>query len=332
MHTCLQRRLASFLPALVLAALGLPGGSALAQQHYPSKPIYLVVGFPPGGAVDATARLISPGLSEALGQPVIVETRPGAAGFIATDYVAKSDPDGYTILLTTVGHAIAPSIQRKLPFDVAKDFAPVTQIVASAIVLAVNPAKVPVKSLPEFIALAKSKPGALNYASAGSGDPLGLAMELLKQSAGIDVAAIQYKGVGPMNLALLAGEVDAAMMPLGVVLPYAQKGTLRLLAVTGSQRLASMPDLPTVAESGFPGFDITNWQGLFVAAKTPPAIVAAIQQASVKVLATPEVSGQMPARGQEPVGSTPAEFGTKVTADMKTFAKVIKTAGIPMQD
>ena len=315
---------------IAACALVLASGAALAQA-YPNKPIHLVVGFPPGGAVDTLARVLGPKLGDALGQPVVVENKPGAAGNLATEYVAKSAPDGYTILLTTIGHAIAPSLTRKLPFDAVNDFAPVTQLIASSMLLVV-PAKMPAKTLPEFIALAKAKPGGLNYGSSGVGDPLGLATEMLKQAAGIDVVAIQYKGVGPTFTALLAGEVDAAFMPTSTSLGYMKAGTLRALAIGSAQRSPVLPDVPTVAESGYPGFESVNWQGLFVPAKTPPEIVRMIQREAAKALALPDIRERLIAAGQDPVGSTPQEFQAKVNADVAKFARIIKEARIPLQD
>ena len=330
-----QRRLplsllSMFAGAVVASILWLHAGETLAQG-YPNRPIRLIVGFPPGGAVDTLARIISTRMSDTMGQPVVVENRPGAAGNLATDLVAKAPSDGYIILLTTIGHAIAPSLTRKLPFDAVADFTPVTQLIASSMVLVVS-AKVPATSLKEFIVLAKSKPGGLNYGSAGAGDPLGLAMELLKLSANIDIVPIQYKGVGPVFAALLAGEVDAAFMPTSTSLGYLKASTLRALAMGGLQRSPALPDVPTVAESGFPGFDSTNWQGLFVPVKTPPDVVKSIQREAAKVLSMPEVRDRLIAAGQEPVGSTPQEFEAKVNADVAKFARIIRDARVPVQD
>jgi tripartite-type tricarboxylate transporter receptor subunit TctC len=323
-------RIAAIATALVLGASALWAGAAAAQA-YPNRPVHLILGFPPGGAVDALARVVAPKLGDAMGQPIVIENKPGAAGNLATDFVAKSAPDGYTILLTTIGHTIAPSLARKPPFDAIADFVPVSQLIASSMVLVV-PAKVTAKTLPEFIALAKAKPGGLNYGSSGVGDPLGLAMEVLKLQAGVDIVAIQYKGVGPTYTALLAGEVDAAFMPLSASLPYLKAGQLRALAIGSAQRSLVLPDLPTVAESGFPGFEAVNWQGFFVPAKTPPEIVARISADTAKVLAMPEVRDRLIPAGQDPIGSTPKEFEAKVAADAAKFARVIKEAKIPLQE
>jgi tripartite-type tricarboxylate transporter receptor subunit TctC len=322
--------LSSLAIAACVAVAGLHAGAAGAQS-YPSKPMHLIVGFPPGGAVDGLARVLGPKLSEFLGQQVIVENRPGAAGNIATDYVAKAPPDGHTILLTTIGHAIAPSLSRKPPFDAMADFVPVSQLIASSMMIVAIP-KLPVISLKDVIALAKSKPGALNYGSAGAGDPLGLAMEMFKLAAGLDIVPIQYKGVGPTYVALLAGEVDLAVMPTSTSLAYFKAGTLRPIAVAGLRRSPALPDVPTIAESGFPGFDSTNWQGLFVPAKTPIDIARRIQREAARTIALPEIRDRMIAGGQEPIASTPEEFELKLKSDVAKFARIIKEAKIPLQD
>ena len=314
--------------ALLATALIAP---LVQAQSFPSKPIRLVIGYPPGGAVDANARLLAPKLGDALGQPVVVENRPGASGNIATEFVAKAPPDGYTILLTTIGHTITPSLLRKPPFDAIADFVPVTQVTGTSMVLLVNP-KLPASTLPEFVALAKSKPGKLNYGSSGAGDPLGLAMELLKLTTGIDLVEVPYKGVGPTYTALLANEIDAAFMPPSASLPYIKAGTLRAIALGGGKRSTALPDLPTVAEGGYPGFDAVNWQGLLLPAKTPPEIALQYQREIVKILAMPDVRERLITGGQEPVGSTPEEFTAKIKSDVAKYARVIREARIPLQD
>jgi tripartite-type tricarboxylate transporter receptor subunit TctC len=322
-----RRRLLVYA-ALFATALTAP---LVVAQTFPTKPIRLILGYPPGGAVDGNARLLAPKLSDALGQPVIIENKPGASGNIATDFVAKAPPDGYTILLTTIGHTITPALSRKPPFDPVADFVPVTQVTGTSMVLLVNP-KVPASTLPEFVALAKSKPGKLNYGSSGAGDPLGLAMEVLKLTAGIDVLEVPYKGVGPTYTALLAGEIEAAFMPPSASLPYIKAGTLRPIAIGGAKRSTALPDLPTVAEAGYPGFDAVNWQGLLLPAKTPIEIARQYQRAIVGVLALPDIRERLIAGGQEPVGSTPEEFTAKINADVAKFTRVIREARIPLQD
>ncbi len=319
-----------FALALALGALGLDAGHALGQG-YPSKPIRIVVPFAPGGGVDVLARLVSAKLPEFLGQPVIVEHRPGAGGNIGADAVAKAAPDGYTILLTTSGHAMSPALYRALPFDAAKDFVPVTQVIASTLVLVANP-KLPAASARDLIALAKAKPGSLNYGSSGPGAPLHLAMEMLKSAAGVNIVHVPYKGDGPLSVALIAGDIDVAVVPQLTGLQNIRAGLIRALAVVTAKRSTALPDVPTVAESGLPGFAFAVWNGMFVPANTPRDVVAAIQRAVARALATPEVGDRIRAVGNEPIGSTPEEFDAQFKADLVRFAKIVRDANIPTQD
>lgn len=316
--------------ALALAALTLAEGSALAQS-YPSKPIRIVVPFVAGGAVDALARMLGTKLSESLGQPVIVENRPGAGGNIAADAVAKSPPDGYTILQNTNGQAISPSIYRSLPFDVVRDFIPVTQLVASQLVLVASP-KLAAGSVPELIALAKAKPGSLNYGMTGAGNPLHLTMEMFKTAAGIDIQPVPYKGDAGIFPALITGDIQVAIAPMATTLPHVAAGTLRALAVAGGKRSPALPDVPTVAETGLIGFESSSWQGWFVPANTPREIVDTIQRGAKTALAAPDVLERLRLTGNEPFGSTPAEFEQRFKADLVKFAKIVKDAHIPSQD
>ncbi|OGA19025.1 MAG: hypothetical protein A3I01_11550 [Betaproteobacteria bacterium RIFCSPLOWO2_02_FULL_65_24] len=325
-----MKSVSRFLSSILLAALGLQACFALAQS-YPGKPIRIVVPFPAGGAVDTLARLVSPKMADALGQPVLVENRAGAGGNIAADFVAKAAPDGYTVLLNTNGHAISPALYRKLPYDADKDFVPVTQLVATALILVAYP-KLPAASVSELIALAGSKPGALNYGSTGVGNPLHLTMELLKLSTGVDIVAVPYKGDAPLNAALMAGEVQVAIVPLSTSVQLVKSGRLRALAVTTARRTAVLPDVPSIAESGVPGFESSSWQGFFVPAKTSRAIVERLQRETVKALNTPEVRERIRGMGQEIIGSTPDEFAAKVKADLAKFARIVKQARIPLQD
>jgi tripartite-type tricarboxylate transporter receptor subunit TctC len=310
-------------------ALALLSGTAVAQD-YPSRTIRVIVPFPAGGAVDTLARLVGQKVSESVGQPVVVENRPGAGGNIGTDVVAKAAPDGYTVLQTTNGHAISPALYASLPFDPVKDFTPVTQLVATNLVLIANP-KLAANNLAELIALAKSKPGSLNYGSTGVGNPLHLTMEMLKGATGMDIQVIPYTGDAPLNTALIAGDIQLAVVPLSTSIPHIEAGTLRALAVTGGKRSAALPNVPTVAESGLPGFDSTSWQGWLVPSATPAAVVSRLQAEVAKALAAPDVVARLKVFGSEAVGSTPAEFQQRVTADIAKFAKVVADANIPKQ-
>jgi tripartite-type tricarboxylate transporter receptor subunit TctC len=316
------------LAVLLAALIGAAGGAH--AQGYPNRSVRIIVPFAAGGAVDTLARLIGTKLSEQFNQPVVVENRAGAGGNLAPDAVAKAAPDGYTILLTTNGLAISPALYRTLPFDVHKDFIPVTQIVASQLVIAANP-KLPASSITELIALAKAKPGGLNYGSTGIGNPLHLTMEMLKNAAGIDIQAVPYRGDAPLNAALIAGEIQVAVVPMATTLPHLENGLLKALAVGGARRAPTLPNVPTVAET-LPGFESTSWQGFFVPANTPRDVVATIQRQTAKALKAQDVLDRLKAGGNEGVGSTPDEFDARFNADIAKFAKIVKDARIPMQD
>jgi tripartite-type tricarboxylate transporter receptor subunit TctC len=315
---------------IAFGAAGLWFDAALAQS-YPSRPIHVVVPFAAGGAVDTLARIIGAKLHDTIGQPVIIENRAGAGGTTGADFVAKAPPDGYTILQNTNGQAIAPALYRSLPFDTFKDFAPVTQLVTTSTVLVAN-TKLPAKSLKEFIGLAKAKPGQLNYGMTGVGNGLHLTMELLKRTAGIDLQAVPYRGDAPLNTALIAGEIDVAIVPLTTIIPYIQAGSVRALAVTSAGRSSLLPEVPTISEAAFPGFEASGWIGYFVPARTPGEIARFIQRETARVLMVPEVHQRLQALGNEPVGSTPEEFEAKVKADVASFAVIVREAGIPAQN
>jgi tripartite-type tricarboxylate transporter receptor subunit TctC len=315
--------------SVLLGALALGGTDATAQS-YPSRPIRIFVPFAAGGAVDTLARLIGNKLSEQFNQPVVVENRAGAGGNLAPDAVAKAAPDGYTILQTTNGLAISPALYRTLPFDVSRDFIPVTQVVASQLVIAANP-KLAANSIAELIALAKARPGSLNYGSTGIGNPLHLTMEMLKNAAGIDIQAVPYRGDAPLNAALIAGDIQVAVVPMATTVPHVQNGLLKALAIGGARRAPALPDVPTVAET-IPGFESSSWQGFFVPANTPRDVVATIQRETAKALKSPDVLDRLKAGGNEAVGSTPEEFDARFRADTAKFAKIVKDARIPTQD
>jgi tripartite-type tricarboxylate transporter receptor subunit TctC len=318
-------------PKLIAVALLLLTPTLGHADVYPSKNVRIIVPFAAGGTVDVVARVVAQKLAESFKKPVIVENRPGAGGNLAADAVAKSAPDGYTILLTTNGQAISPSLYRKLPYDTEKDLAAVTQVNASALVLVTNP-KLGVNSVPELIALAKAKPGSLSYGSTGVGNPLHLTMEMLKRATGIDAVPIPYRGDAPLLTALLANEVPLAVTPVPTTLSHVQAGSLKALGVTRGTRSSALPDVPTIAEQGVVGFDTSSWHGFFVPAKTPKEIVMTIYQETKKALSAPEVRERLQSLGAEPVGTTPEEFDALFRADIRKFAEVIKEAGIPPQD
>lgn len=318
----------SLLLAAAIAALAPSGASA---QSYPNQPVRIVVPFAAGGAVDTVARVVGQKMSESLGQPVVIENKPGAGGNLAADTVARSAPDGYTVLLTTNGHAISPALYRTLPFDAVKDFIPVTQLIESPLLLVASN-KLPANSVQELVALSKQKPGTLNYGSTGIGNPLHLSMELLKKETGADITNVPYKGDAPLNTALIAGEVDLAIVPVATGRVNVDNKLVKGIAVTSASRSKALPDLPTVAEQGVKGFDMGSWQGFFVPAKTPDAIVQRLYQEAKKALAAPDVRERLAKFVAEPVGSSPAEFAKKFNEDVAKYAKIVKDANIPMQN
>jgi tripartite-type tricarboxylate transporter receptor subunit TctC len=314
------------LIAVAIAAL-----FALPAHAYPTKPVRLVVPFPAGGAVDSIARLLSVKLTERLGQPVIVDNRPGAGGNIAADAVAKAPADGYTILITTNGHAISPSLYKSLPFDPVRDFTPVTQLIESPLIIAINPT-FPVATLSDLLAQARAKPGHFQYGSTGLGNPLQLSMDLLKQATGTDIPMVTYRGDAPLIQAMISGEVSIGVLPVATARPHVEEKRLRALAITTRKRSQALPDVPTVAEQGVPGFDTSSWQGLFVPARTPNEVVTRLSMEANTSLRTPDVLKQLEVFVAEPVGSTPGEFALRFKSDVAKYAEIIRAANIPLQD
>ena len=315
------------LLALLTAALS---GGAIAQA-YPARAITIIVPFSPGGAVDAMARLIGSKMAESFGHPVVVEARAGAGGAIGMGAVAQAAPDGYTLLYTPNSIAINPALYRKLPFNAEKDFAPVSQVISTTLVLAAHP-KLKLATVADLIGAAKAQPGKLNFGSSGVADPLQLGMEWLKSSAGLDLLAIPYKGQAPMFAALLAGEVDVAIVSLQLALGPIKTGQLKVLAVAGGRRSVALPDVPTVAESGMPGFDISSWHGFFAPAGTPRETIVRLQREVARAVQLPDVRQRVESTGNEVVGSTPEEFDAKFRADVARFKKIVADARIPPQD
>jgi tripartite-type tricarboxylate transporter receptor subunit TctC len=321
--------LASRLAVGIVAGLAL-AGSAKAQD-YPSKPIRLVVPFAAGGATDVLARLVGERLTASLGQQVVVDNRPGAGGNIGSDLVARAEPDGYTILMGAVGtHAINPSLYPKMPYDPVKDFAPVTLVASVPNVLVVNP-EVPANSVQELIDLAKAKPGELNFASSGNGTSIHLSGELFKAMTGTDIVHVPYKGSGPAVTDLLGGQVQMMFDNMPSSLPHVKAGKLRALGVTSAKRSPALPEVPTIAEAGVPGYDATSWFGILAPAGTPEPVVMRLQGAIVQALGEPEMRQRMADLGAEPVGDTPAEFGQFIAAELAKWAKVVNDAGVKLE-
>jgi len=322
--------------ALTLASVA---GGALAQapstgsepalspskgQAYPTKPIRLVVPFAPGGPADIQARLIGPKLTEAWGQPVIVENRPGGNTIIATEITARAEPDGHLVQIISAGFAINTSLYAKLPYDSTRDFAPVTQLTSGPAIVVVHPS-LPARSVKELIQLARSRPGQLTYASAGL--PSQLAVELFKVMTGTDMVHVPYKGAAPAMVDLIAGHVQVSFPTIIGGLSHARSGRLRALATTGAKRSPATPDLPTMIEAGLPGYEAANWFGTAVPAKTPPVIVSKLSQEIARALRLPDVGERLLSQGMEPTTSTPEEFSAYIRSEMTKWAKVVKASG-----
>jgi tripartite-type tricarboxylate transporter receptor subunit TctC len=319
MKSALARLLAVlFFAAFATAAFG---------QAYPAKPIHFVVPYPAGGPLDTVARLLGQKVSESLHQPVVVENKPGAGGNIGADSVAKATPDGYTILMGAVAtHAINPTLYRNIPYDPVKDFAPVTEVAWTPNVLVVNPS-LPVSNVKEFIAYAKAHPGELNFGSGSTGSAGHLAGELFKTMAGVKMVHVPYKGAGPAMQDLIGGQIQLMFDNLASSLGQIRAGKVRALAVTTARRSTLAPDLPTIAESGLPGFDISTWFGIFAPGGTPQPVVQRLHDAFVDALHAPDVQATMKKMGAEPVGNTPAQFADYIRAEAAKYAKVIQASG-----
>ena len=322
-------KLKAHLALLFLAAAALAGiaGTASAQSAYPNKPLRFIVPFAAGGPTDVLARVIGQKLGESLGQPVVVENRPGAGGNIASDYVAKAPPDGYTLILGTVGtHAINASLYSKLPFDTARDFAPIALVASATIVMVVHQS-VPAATVKEFVALAKSRPHPFSMASPGSGTPQHLAGELFKTVTAVDMAHIPYKGAAPALNDILGGQVSVGFVSLPAALPHVKAGKLRALGVTAAKRSVVAPDVPTIAESGAPGYEVENWYGVLAPAGTPREIVNRLNAEIIKLLHAKDVKELLNNQGFEVLHSTPDQFAAFSKTEFEKWAKLVKLSG-----
>ena len=298
-------------------------------QTYPHKPIRFVVPFGVGGPGDAIGRMLGRQLTDSLGQPVVIDNRSGATTIIGTELVAKSVPDGHTLLLISTTHAVNPGLFPKLPYDPLKDFAPVTLITATPFMLGIHPS-IAANSVAEFVAIARSKPGSLNYGSSGAGSSIHLATELLKSAANIQMTHVPYKGSGPAFIDLIAGQIQMLFSSTVSTLPHVKSGKVRGLAITSLRRAQALPDMPTIAES-YPGFESSSWFGLLVPAKTPQAVIERLLKETRAALKTPDVNQALLSQGAEPGGSSPAEFGAYFQTEIGKWAKVIKSAGIKLE-
>ncbi len=313
----------SKVAAITLAAFA----GCAAAQGYPNKPIRLVVPFVAGGGTDLTARIIAQRLNDALGQPVVVDNRPGAGGVIGADLVAKAQPDGYTLLMGTPGSlTINPNLQPKMPYRL-QDFAPVTLATLSPFVMVVHPS-VPASSVKELVALAKAKPGVLNYGSAGNGSVAHLSAEQFKSLAGVQLTHVPYKGSAQSVTDLIGGQLQVMFENQPVVLPHIRSGKLRALGVGTARRSALLPDVPTVAEAGVPGYEASTAFGVLAPAKTPHDVIARLNRDIVAILQTPEVRERLAALGLDAVGSTPAQYAEHLKSELAQYGKAIKAAGI----
>lgn len=317
--------------AIAAVLFSLVGSLAWAQPvvRFPAKPIRLVIPFSPGGANELMARGIAQKVAASTGQPFLIEHHGGAGGTIGSAMVARSAPDGHTLLMGAASCiSLAPSLYAKLPYDPVRDFAPVTNVAAGPYVLVVHPS-VPARSLPEFLALARAKPGALNYASSGPGSISHFAAEMLRAAARIDLVNVSYKGTGPALADVLGGHVELMFADLGVVMPYLATGRLRAVAITGARRSPQAPQIATVSESGLPGYGIVNWRGVLAPAGVPRETLARLNAEIVRAVRAPDLSEALVREGYEPIADSPEAFAETIRAEVARFAKVVRAAGIP---
>jgi tripartite-type tricarboxylate transporter receptor subunit TctC len=322
-----RRRLVAFYLVATIGVALIGAAVCVNAQSYPARPVRMIVATSPGGGTDAIARIMSTKLTELLGQQFVVDNRAGGGGIIGTETVARATPDGYTLLMAFVaGMAMNPALSRT-PYDPLKDFTPVSLIAGAQYVVTVHPS-VPARTLKDFVAYAKANPGKLNYASAGNGTPVHLAAELFKTVAGIDLTHVPYKGGGPAGAAVLSGEAQVIFGSVTATMPQIKAGKLFALAVTGATRLPNAPELGTVAEQGYPGFEVTSWYGIVGPARLPQDVVGRLNTAILAALKAPEVREQLARQGMDPMGSTPREFSAHLEREVVKWAGVIRQAGI----
>jgi tripartite-type tricarboxylate transporter receptor subunit TctC len=315
-----------FRHAIAASAMLFMGVDSTYAQSYPNQPIRFIVPYAAGGGVDMVARAVGPTLSERLGQPVVIDNRGGAGGNIGTELAARAEPNGYTIVMGAAALAINTSLYRKLRFDPVKDFVPISLISATPNILAVHPT-IPAKSVRQLIQLAKAKPGSLNYGSAGNGTTSHLALELFKTMAGVEIVHIPYKGTAPAVVGLLGGEVAMMLAPALTLISHVRSKKVNGLAVSSLKRLPAIPELPTIAESGVPGFEARQWYGVLAPTGTPKAIVMRLNSEIVKIVDSPEVTKRFMSEGSEPIGSTPEEFARHLKAEIAKWTKAVAASG-----
>ncbi len=314
--------------AVAAVAMTFVAVSACAQ-NYPTRPVRMIVPFAPGGGTDISARVLAEGLTNVLGQTIVVDNRPGAGSTLGTDLAAKANPDGYTILLGNISMAFNAALYRKLPYDTLRDLKAVSLVTDQPNILVAHPS-LPAKSLGEFVALARSQPGKLTFGSAGTGAGTHLAMELLLMSQRMDLVHVPFKGTGPALTALLGNQISVLFSTYASALPHVKANRLRAYAVTSTKRTTTLPEVPTVAESGVPGYEYSTWYGVLVPAGVPAPIIQRLSQATRSVLDTPDIRTRYLSLGMDPVPSTPEEFSKLIRSEMAKWGKVVKTANIPL--
>ena len=311
-------------------AVAVTGATCAVAATYPEKPVRMVVPFPPGGGTDVVARAIALKLTEQWGQSVVVDNRPGAASMVGTEMLARAVPDGYTLGFVSMSHTINPSIYKKLPFDPIADFSPVALAATAPNVLVVSPG-VGAKSVAELVQIAKSRPGKLNFPSSGNGGVSHLSMEMFRYAAGIDIVHVPYRGAGPALTALLANETQLMMATTPVALPQMKAGRLIALATTGLKRSSLAPEIPTVAEAGYPGFEADTWYGMLAPAKVPPALVNQANAAVTKMLTQADFKERLAHEGAQPAGGTPAQFAAHIKSEIEKWAKIVRMARVKIE-